>query len=403
MNDPGSPFQGLFGDLLKLLAGSPGAGTAWFDSAQALAQSVATDNAPESNPDPLRRIELEELSRVAELHVADTTSLTVGSGSRPTTFIPVGRGVWALRTLDDWRPVLERIVAAQETSTTGPGTTPAEPGDIGHPDEEGLGELLGKFATTLGPILLGMQFGSAAGHLAKRTLGAYALPIPRPSVTTTGELPTVPENIDRFADDWSLPVDQVRLWVCIRDLTAHAVLSRPHLSVRISSLIDRVAADSSAAQQGLVARIAGEASDPASLQQLLTDPESLVADLVTPGLARTSADLVAVTTALEGYVDHVTALVAETLIGNTAPLVEAWYRHRTTGTDDAQGAGALFGLDLDRAQVDRGKAFVRGVVERAGQDGLNRLWDEESNLPTPAEIDAPGLWLARIDLPATGG
>ncbi len=39
------------------------------------------------------------------------------------------------------------------------------------------------------------------------------------------------------------------------------------------------------------------------------------------------------------------------------------------------------------------------MVERAGEDGLARLWATERELPTPAELDAPGLWLARIDLP----
>jgi uncharacterized protein (DUF2342 family) len=39
------------------------------------------------------------------------------------------------------------------------------------------------------------------------------------------------------------------------------------------------------------------------------------------------------------------------------------------------------------------------VIERAGPEGLNRLWESERMLPTPAELDAPGLWLARIELP----
>jgi len=42
------------------------------------------------------------------------------------------------------------------------------------------------------------------------------------------------------------------------------------------------------------------------------------------------------------------------------------------------------------------------VVERAGGDGLVRLWESERTFPTPAEITAPGLWLARIDLPDEG-
>jgi len=42
---------------------------------------------------------------------------------------------------------------------------------------------------------------------------------------------------------------------------------------------------------------------------------------------------------------------------------------------------------------------VAGVVERAGEAGLSRLWHSDRELPTPAEIDAPGLWLERIDIP----
>jgi hypothetical protein len=41
---------------------------------------------------------------------------------------------------------------------------------------------------------------------------------------------------------------------------------------------------------------------------------------------------------------------------------------------------------------------VQGVIERAGDDALTRLLGDELDLPTPAEVDAPGLWLARIGL-----
>jgi uncharacterized protein (DUF2342 family) len=59
----------------------------------------------------------------------------------------------------------------------------------------------------------------------------------------------------------------------------------------------------------------------------------------------------------------------------------------------------MLGLELGQAQYERGAAFVRGIVDRAGNEALGRLWHSERELPTPAEIDAPGLWLERIDLP----
>ena len=47
--------------------------------------------------------------------------------------------------------------------------------------------------------------------------------------------------------------------------------------------------------------------------------------------------------------------------------------------------------------MDEGHAFIGGVIERAGFDGLSGLWSKTGNLPTVNEIVAPGLWLERIN------
>jgi uncharacterized protein (DUF2342 family) len=77
---------------------------------------------------------------------------------------------------------------------------------------------------------------------------------------------------------------------------------------------------------------------------------------------------------------------------------EALRRHRVDRGQAAAFVDRLLGLELDRDHYDRGVAFCKGVVERSGIDGLNRLWTGEEMMPTPAELDAPGLWLARIEL-----
>ncbi|HEX4082982.1 MAG TPA: zinc-dependent metalloprotease, partial [Acidimicrobiales bacterium] len=123
MNDPtggGNPLEGLLGDLLKMIGTQAGA-TPWLDAAKALAHNVATDGAPEANADPLQRIALEELARVAELHVSEATGLPVGTDGQPATFVPVGRGAWALRCLEAWGPLIEKTVAAQRAGGAGPG------------------------------------------------------------------------------------------------------------------------------------------------------------------------------------------------------------------------------------------------------------------------------------------
>jgi uncharacterized protein (DUF2342 family) len=73
-------------------------------------------------------------------------------------------------------------------------------------------------------------------------------------------------------------------------------------------------------------------------------------------------------------------------------------RRRIEATEADRFVERLLGLNLTQVQVQRGHDFAAGVVERAGSAGLNRLFERAGALPTPSELDAPGLWLARIDL-----
>ena len=107
------------------------------------------------------------------------------------------------------------------------------------------------------------------------------------------------------------------------------------------------------------------------------------------------------TSAFAGYVEWVTDSVALRAIGARRPVREALRRRRVERSSDERAAEALFGLRLDQDALDRGEAFVRGVVERGGDAELGKLWTAGENLPTPAEVDAPGLWIARVNLPET--
>ena len=94
-----------------------------------------------------------------------------------------------------------------------------------------------------------------------------------------------------------------------------------------------------------------------------------------------------------------TRTVAERTIGSGTPIAAALRRHRLGRSENERIADTLFGLAIDQAAIDRGDAFVRGVLERGAEHELATLFVVPENLPTPAEIDAPGLWIERINLP----
>ena len=245
----------------------------------------------------------------------------------------------------------------------------------------------------MGPMLVAMQLGSAVGHLAKTALGPYEVPIPRQGT----RLLMVPQNLDRFATDWSLPLDQVRLWICLRELTAHSVLTRAPVASRFRELLARVVEAFSVDSAGIMDRLGTlDPTDPEALQSLMGDPEALFGTEPSPARGAPVKSSPAATAALLGYIEHVLDKAASRLLGGMTALTEAWRRRQHDRETTERAAELLFGLDLGPAQVDRGVTFVSGVLERAGEDGLSMLWSAGSALPTPSEIEAPGLWLERV-------
>ena len=377
-----------------------------WEMSRAFALNVATGGTPESNVEPLQRIQVEQLSRVAELNVIEATGMPVTPDGRRLTCVPVGRGDWTSRALESWRPVLAEMA-------TPPATAPTEPDagaagiDPALDPSGGMAAMLGQWASAIGPMFFGLQVGSVVGHLSQRTLGQYPLALPW---APSDELLLVTSNITEFAHDWSLPEEEALLWVCARELATNSVLTRPAVRARIEELLHAYAESQAAAQQDLAGKLRGltggddaaamgPGMDLESLQGMFGDPEALMGELLTPESRRTSDRLTAVAVVVDAYADHIATVVGAKLVGAHTQLAEAWYRRRTERGKGEEAAGALFGLDLDQTQVDRGRAFVAGVVERAGEEGLGRLWSPARNLPTPTEVDAPGLWLERIDLP----
>jgi putative hydrolase len=362
-----------------------------WEAARQFALQVASGGTPEPNVDPVHRIKLEELVRVAELRVAHTTGLAVSVTGRPLTVVPVTRTEWARRTLEGWRPFLERL--ATSLSAMGSGTVP---GADDLPEGDPTAQLLGGIFQMIGPVMLGMQSGSMVGHLAQRSLGQYDLPLPRPA---SDELMVVHANLEAFGEEWSLPGDDLRLWVCLHELTHHAVLGVPHVRARLEGLVLDYVSGFRLEPDALEHRLADlDPSDPQALQQVFGDPEAMLGAMQSPLQQALLPQLEAVVAVAVGYVDHVMDTAGTGLIGSYGMLTEALHRRRVEANQGDRFVEHLFGMELGRSQYERGGAFVQGVVERAGAEALGRLWEAEELLPTPAEVDAPGLWLARIEL-----
>jgi putative hydrolase len=380
----------IFGDLAKLFQNQ---GSVNWEVARQIGGYMAAEGQAEGNVNPIDRIRLEELARVAELHISDATGLATSVTGRSVAVRPVNRSEWAATTLQAYRPLFERLAASLGSPTlSDPGLGPGDQGSDELPTE-----LLGNLMAVMAPTILGMQLGLMVGHLARRSLGQYDLPVPRPA---DDELLVVAANLDDFASDWSLPPDDLRLWVCLDGIAHHAVLGRPHVRARLEELLLEFAGGFTPDPDALSDRMATiDPTDQSSWESVFGDPDSFLGSMESDGQRRIRPQLEALTSTIEGYVDYVMDDVGGRLIGSYGSLTEALRRRRVEANKGDRFVERLFGLELSQKQYERGGAFVRGVVEREGAGALNRLWASARELPTPAEVDAPGLWWERINIP----
>ena len=265
---------------------------------------------------------------------------------------------------------------------------PADPGDIG-----------AFLMQSLLPLLLGVWSGSMIGQLAHHALGQYDLPLPLHGPPTQRFLV---RNVEAFGEEWSLPADELRYALALREVVHGAQRSVPW----VRDELERLATEYVGAYE----------VQPDALQEQLgdlnlTDPSSMAS--LTPArrperAARRDA-LGASGTAARG---------AATLRVRARGLHRHRRRDPRRADDDVARAhrrGARSGIASTAARPPRsstacsassstaatttsGIAFSRGVVERGGIEQLNRLWTGPEMMPTRAELEAPGLWLARIDL-----
>jgi putative hydrolase len=360
---------------------------AWIalSDASAPAPMALPSSPPVDEPvDPATERALTGIARAAQASVAEMTGL--GEINR-VPVRAVGRRAWAEATLDGLHPVLDALAETLQAPLSAALET-----------DEPANDPLSAILPMLAPILLGVQAGSMVGLLAQQSLGQLDLPLP---IAGEPQLLFVVRNVEAFADEWELPLEELQYALSLRETVHAAQRCVPWVREHLVAL-------SSAYVRGYELRLDvleeqfGDL-DPANLQALgdagpLGDPEALLGAMRSDRQAPLLEELQRFVSVLEGYADVVVAELGGRMASSFVRLDEALRRHRVARGRAAAFVDRLLGLELDRDHYEQGVGFWRGVVERSGVGGMHRLWEGPVLVPTHTELEAPGLWLARIDL-----
>jgi putative hydrolase len=386
-----------------------------------VARQVARWVALEGQNEPA--VPAEDKARLAEV-VPAAEQRVMGETGEPPPSRPVAllsRAEWADQALQTLRPVLEKLAVSLQGEMPEPG----EEGDMPNPfaglfgmgpgagapgsgapgsgDQPGAGgpgpmganPLAGMFGA-LGPLLLGVQCGFVVGQLAQSLLSEHdlLLPIadpPRPAL--------VVPNLDAFHESWSIPADDLCFYLALGEAVRSRIVTRRWIRERLVRLATEYVSSFKIDPSALEAQLGSiDLSDPSSFEGPMLDPDALLGAMQSPEQLAVLERLQLMTAVLESYADSVVERIGEPMVKTLSTIREAMRRHRVERSEADRFIQRLLGLDPSRRRHDQAAAFCRGVEERAGAEALDRLLEGEPMLPTPAELEAPGLWLARIEL-----
>lgn len=382
-------------DLNKIMRMLQSPGPVNMEVARETAGSMANVDIETGQPlpvapaDPDAERAFDEVVRAVQLMVSDATGI---SGALSVPARNVDRATWANETLTGLEPVLGALAAALARSDSSP-----EPASDTSPMAAFSPEML--FGMMM-PLLLGGWAGSMIGLLSHRALGQYDLPLP---LDGPPKLLFISHNLDAFAQEWSLPVDELRYALALREVVHGAQRSVPWVAARLLRCASDYVGAYEVQPDAMENQLGGfDPSDPSSMESVAgLTPDALLGAMRSERQDPLLADLQHFVSVLEGYTDVVVESIGERMVSAHGRLDEALRRHRLERGDATGFVDRLLGLELDRGHYETGVAFCRGVLERSdgSLDQLNRLWSDESMVPTASELEAPGLWLARIDLP----
>ena len=330
---------------------------------------------------PAERSALEQALHVASLWLDEATY--VGSLSSEPRLM--SRTEWATATMPVWTELAEPVATSISNSLSEVlrDQAPEELGDM----MQSASQLM----RNVGGTLFAMQLGQVVGQLSTEVVSGGDIGIP---LLDEGAA-LIPQNVLAFGADLDIPVDQVQLYLAVREL-AHARLFRhaKWLRLQLMSSITEFAR--------------GIHIDTDRLQELAEDfdpssPEELRAAMTSGALIppKTEDQLVALSrletmlALIEGWVDVVTA-DATTRLPKSDAIAETVRRRRASGGPAESAFATLVGLELRPRRLREAAAMWRAVTDAVGAEKRDALWSQPDLIPTSDDIDFPTLLIQRI-------
>lgn len=403
-----NPFGGgmdQFGAMLEQIGrmmratGSSTGAVNWDLTEQIARQQAVQDGDPSAtNAD---HTDIAAAVRLAELWLDERTTFPAATGDARAW----SRSEWVTATLPAWKLFIEPIAEQTQSTLTGMMTTQGVDSDALPPQVRemlppgmDLGQLAGPMmgmARQMSSAMFAMQAGQGLGSLSREVFGATDIGVP---LTSDGLPRLIPANITGFATGLEAPLDQVRLFLALREAAHQRLFTHvPWLRARLTGAVEEYARGIHVDVDRIAEAAAGiDPSNPEGLQEIMSSGVFEPQD--TPAQEAAKARLETLLALVEGWVAAAVAEAAGSRLPTAGALAEAMRRRRAAGGPAEKTFATLIGLEMRPRRLREAAAFWAAVADKSGPEGRDALWAHPDLLPTSEDLESPQDFLARSGL-----
>jgi putative hydrolase len=332
-----------------------------------------------------------QAAQVAELWLDEVTSFEAPG----ITTHAWSRAEWVEASMPTWRTLVEPVAEgvsravgdamSAQLKELGDGAMPEGVLPAGM-DPAAMISQMEPMLARMSASMFGLQVGQAVGALASETVSGTEVGLP---LVADRSVVLLPANIEEFASGLGIDLDQVRLYLAVREAARVRLFSEvpwigPQLLAAVRDYARDITIDTERIESALQSVDATDAEAlQAALQNQLFRPEPSPAQRAALTRLETSLALV------EGWVDVVTERATAGHLPQAAALGEAVRRRRATGGPAEKAFSGLVGLELRPRRLRDAANLWAALESSRGPEGRDAAWGHPDVAPTTADLDDP--------------
>ena len=291
---------------------------------------------------------------------------------------------WLDSSVTNWAKMIEPLADGMANALTNVlKQTPLE-ADM----EQGMAAVAPIMRAFMGSLIAN-QLGTSIGQLAVSITGANDVAIP---LFGSSEARLLPENVSKWAQGLDIPIDEVRIFLAVREAAASRLFSQsPWLSKYIQDAITAYGAGikidiDSIQEQAERALETGELdiNNPESISVAIS--AGLFKPEQSPSQDAALEKLEMILALIEGWIDYVSTKAIGERLPSYPALSETLRRGRATKSPTQQLFATLLGLEVSPRKMRECSHFWFEVESEIGLAGRDQRWEDPALLPKSQDL-----------------